>query len=250
MIERSDVGSIAVVKLDHGKVNALDAVLLEALAAALDDIDVAGADALVLTGSGPAFSAGVDLFQILERGNDYIDNFLDILTRVLLQLFAFPRPVVTAANGHAIAGGFLLFTAGDYRMMAEGKAKVGVTELVVGLPFPIIGLEIIRATVASRIYREMVYGGLTYPAGDALRHGLVDELVPPDTLNEKAVDMARRLATIPLESFRITKMQLRAPFLQRHEELRGVLDPRIRAAWQNPAIHDKIRTYLQRVLGK
>src|SRR5215468_11136285 len=133
MIERSERDGILTLRLAHGKASALDVELLDAL---LRELEGAAEDvrALILTGTGSIFSAGVDLFRLVREGADYVRLFLPLLCRFLRTLFTFPRPVVAAANGHAIAGGCILVLAADVRLMAEGAGRVGVPELLVGVP--------------------------------------------------------------------------------------------------------------------
>src|SRR5437764_8628045 len=125
MIERSESEGIVTLRLAHGKASAMDIELCDALrrelAASRD------ARAVILTGSGSIFSAGVDLFRMLKDGAGYVERFWPALSGVLEELFLFPRPAIAAANGHAIAGGCLLVAACDHRLMSGGK--IGVPEL-------------------------------------------------------------------------------------------------------------------------
>src|SRR5262245_25785640 len=112
MIERSEHDGIVTLRLAHGKASALDIELLEAI---LGELDRAApkARAVVLTGTGSIFSAGVDLFRVTRDGADYVRRFLPRLSRTFRALFTFPGPVVAAVNGHAIAGGGVLVLACD-----------------------------------------------------------------------------------------------------------------------------------------
>ncbi len=144
MIDVTDRNGIALVGLDHGKVNALDLELLQAITATMGDM--ADARAVVITGAGRAFSAGVDLRRVVDGGAEYVREFLPALSEALLSVFDCPRPVVAAINGHAIAGGCVLAAATDVRLMSAGT--IGLTELLVGVPFPVAALEIVRTRSA------------------------------------------------------------------------------------------------------
>src|SRR5262245_17682571 len=146
MIERSQHEGILTLRLAHGKASALDVELLDALLHELDGV-AEDVHALILTGTGSIFSAGVDLFRLTEEGADYVRRFLPLLSRFLRTLFSFPRPVVAAVNGHAIAGGCVIALACDARLMAEGDATIGLPELLVGVPFPTAAREIVRFAV-------------------------------------------------------------------------------------------------------
>ena len=151
-----DDGDVAVLRMQDGKVQALDLELVEALAATLDELAAADPAAVVLTGSGSSFSAGVDLFRVVEGGRDYIEPFLVGLDRCLRGLFTFPRPVVAAINGHAIAGGMVLACACDERLLARGNARLAIPELLVGVAFPAAALRGGRTTFLTRLHHVHV----------------------------------------------------------------------------------------------
>src|SRR5262245_53462848 len=134
MIERTLHEGILTLRLAHRKASALDIELLDALLRELDGA-VEDVRAIILTGTGSIFSAGVDLFRLTQEGADYVRRFLPLLSRAVRALFAFPKPVVAAVNGHAIAGGCIMVLAADARLMAEGRGRIGIPELLVGVPF-------------------------------------------------------------------------------------------------------------------
>lgn len=239
---RTTAGPVAVIRMEHGKVQAMDLELVEALEDALRD--AADAPAIVLTGSGRAFSAGVDLKRLLDGGDAYVDRFLPALSEVMVRLFAHPGPVVAAINGHAIAGGCVLACACDYKVMAETGATIGVPELEVGVPFPVAPLEILRFALADPHLQELVYLGRTYGADVARSRGMVDEIVPADQVTSRALAVAERLASGPAARFRLTKQQLRRPALDRIALDGPRADPAVVAAWKDPATLAAIRTYL------
>lgn len=248
MIERDVTDGIVTLRLAHGKASAMDLELLTALGQELEA--ASEARAVVLTGSGSIFSAGVDLFRLVDEGPGYVGPFLHQLDRALRRLFAFPRPVVVAANGHAIAGGAVLLLAGDLRLMAEGNGRVGVPELIVGVPFPASAREVVRFAVPRRHLQALVYTGRTLPPDEALAHGLVDEVVPPDRLLERAHAAAERLAAIPEASFRLTKLALRREAVERMDRDRETGEQEMLRIWADPAIHQGIRDYLARTVRK
>jgi enoyl-CoA hydratase len=250
MIQREDRGPIAVLRLAHGKASALDTELLEALDRCLRELDEARPEAVVLTGTGSIFSAGVDLLRVLDGGTGYLAGFLPLLARAVRRLFAFPRPVVAAVNGHAIAGGCILACACDWKVMAAGEGRIGVPELRVGVPFPVAPLEVLRFAVPPQHLQKLAYAGRTYGAAEALEWGLVDEVVPPDRLLERALEAAGQLAAIPGASFELTKAQLRRPSLERIDALHDELEPRVAAQWASPGVQEHLRDYVDRTLRK
>jgi len=250
MIHREDRGAIAVVRMEHGKAQALDTELLTAIDDTFEDLERDRPDAVVLTGTGSIFSAGVDLYRVLEGRQKYLGDFLPALRRGVRRLFTFPRPVVAAVNGHAIAGGCILACACDLKVMAEGDGRIGVPELRVGVPFPVAPLEVLRFAVPPQHLQKIAYVGRTYGAKDALAWGLVDELVPPERLLERAVEAAGELAGIPAASFEVTKAELRRPALERMDRLEPEVDPRVAKLWARQDVHEHIREYVERTIGK
>ena len=248
MIHREDRDGIAVLRIEHGKANTLDMDLCDAVVEAFDGAD--DARAVVLTGTGRIFSAGVDLFQVLEGGASYVDAFVPAMCRAFERVFIHPGPVVAAANGHAIAGGCLLVAAADQRLMAAGSARIGLPELQVGVPFPPMALEIMRFATPPRHFQTVVYRAETHEPAAALALGLIDEVVEPDALLDSALASAERLASVPAETFAITKREIRRPALERIRALEPTVAREVHAQWLEPRTLDGIRAYLDRTIPR
>ncbi len=204
MLVTEDRDEVAVLRIEHGRVGALDVELLDALTEAVTASD----RALVITGSGSSFSAGVDLRQILDGGRPYTEELLAALSRTFRAVFDHPRPTVAAVNGHAIAGGCVLALACDLRLMSGGR--IGLTELAVGVPFPTSALEIVRHALGSRA-GQVLLGAQTGDRERALALGMVDELTEPGELLPRAVALATELAARSPETYRQAKSQLHRP---------------------------------------
>lgn len=246
MIRREQNGDVAILRLAHGKASTLDLEFLGAISRAADD--ARDARAIVLTGSGSIFSAGVDLFRLLKDGPTSIGTFLDALDHTILTLFELEAPVVAAVNGHAIAGGAILVQACDYRIMSGGK--IGVPELLVGVPFPVAALEVVRFATPPQHVQKLAYTGATLGRDDALAHGLIDEIAAPEELEARALEVARHFASTPRDSFVLAKRTLREPALRRIARARTSIDRDVRRIWAEPATHARIRDYLDRTVGK
>ena len=249
MIELDSDGDITTLRLAHGKASALDVELLRSLEERLDEVERSSARAVVLTGTGTIFSAGVDLFRVIEGGPSYVGEFFPRLASAIRRLFLFPRPVVAAANGHAIAGGCILAAACDYRILATGKGRIGVPEAFVGVPFPAVALEVLRFAMPAEHLQNIVYTGTTFSPEEAFRLGLIDELSAPEELAGRASEVARQLASIPTEVFRMTKMQLRQVSIDRADAMHGA-DVAAERIWADAGTHQHIRQYLNRTIGK
>ncbi|MEV4623517.1 enoyl-CoA hydratase/isomerase family protein [Asanoa sp. NPDC049573] len=232
-------GAVSVVRIENGPVNVLGLDTLRELAATLDGLTEA--PAVVLTGAGRAFSAGVDLKLLLDGGESYTREFLLALGGVFRTVFEHPRPLVAAVNGHAIAGGCVIAAGCDYRFMSAGT--IGVAELLVGVPFPATALEAIRFVAGPRT-AALVLTGRTLKPSDALAVGLVDEVVEPDALLDAALARAEAFAAIPAASFTMTKAALRADArrLMAADDIDGVIE-----VWNSAPVRAAISGYLERL---
>ena len=148
-----------------------------------------------------------------------------------------------------IAGGCLIALASDYRLMAAGKGRIGVPELLVGVPLPSSPIEIVRYAVPGDRAQRVLYSGNTYTPDEALALGLIDEVVDPAVLEERAMDHARRMAALPPKTFALTKHQLRRAAIERMKET-AVFDDEVREVWSAPETHTHIREYLARTVKK
>lgn len=234
IVRIEDVGQVRVFTMDRPPANAIAESLLEALRHAFAD---AGADtnvrAVVLTGSGQFFSAGFD-FRAPRRSEDQAAAFYRLNRDVHMELLAFPKPTVAWIQGHAIAGGLILALACDYRLGVIGEYKVGLNEVAVGAAYPRAALEIVRLRLPHARAAELMLGAALYPASEAVRLGLVEELLPPHGARETVLRRAARLASFPAEAYAHTKAALVAPALaaiaaETEDEARAT-----RAVWQSP----------------
>lgn len=204
MIETSQLDGVTLVQLDRPPVNALDTELNQAIAATFGQLT----GPVVLTGTGRCFSAGVDLRAIVEGGPDYTGRFLESLIAGFLAVFDYPAPVVAAVNGHALAGGCVIAMAADVRYMAAGT--IGITEIAVGVPFPISAIEICRHVMGTSATAAAL-SGAAVSAEEALRRGWVDAVASPDELLDVATARARTLGSLAPDTYAFTKQQLHRP---------------------------------------
>jgi enoyl-CoA hydratase len=250
MIERENDGDVAVLRLAHGPVNALDLELCRAVTGQVRALATDPARAVVLTGAGRAFSAGVDLRRYLAEGAPYVQRFLPALAEMFRAAFELGKPMVAAVNGHAIAGGCVLAACADTALMAEGSGRIGVPELRVGVPFPRVAVEVLRFAVGDIAARRLVFDAQTCGPAEARAVGLVREVVPAGELLTRAVAAARDLATaIPPDTFAATKAQLRRGGLERAD--RYVEEDALAVTlWSRRATDGWTADYLRSVTGK
>ena len=238
MLDFEERGEVAIMRLQHGKVNALDLELLLAITEAMRAVDQARA--VVITGSGSVFSAGVDLQRIVAGGPSYVRAFLPALSDSFMAIFDHPGPVVAAVNGHAIAGGCVIAAACDVRLMSQGK--IGLAELSVGVPFPPAAMEIMRHAVGPAIGHLVLTAALLDPA-QAESIGLIQHVCTAEVLLESAVDRARQMARTPAGVFSVSKRQLQQPARDRIAARSGEAEA-VAEMWSSDSTRDAIALYL------
>lgn len=223
---------IAVVTLANPPMNALDAALLEELAKLFEGLAADRAiRAAVIAADGPAFSAGLNLKT--APGLDRLEQrrLVDALNDGFGTLYAWPKPLVAAVNGHAIAGGLILALCADWRIVADVPMQISLAEVRVGVTYPVAALQIARAALAPSAARRLILLGEAVDAAAAEALAIVDERVPPETLLARAVAQAERHAGLPPRAFAIIKRELRAAELERIAAARaGQGEPRL-ASW-------------------
>lgn len=216
--------------LDRAPVNALDTAFCHELA---DNLDALAADSdggpVVLTGAGTTFCAGVDLKTVVRYGPSEQDDMLRALNRVFLAAYGFPRPLIGAINGHAIAGGLILALTCDMRLGVGGM--FGLAEVRVGIPYPVAAIEIAKAELGPHA-RSFVLFGQPVSAERACAMSVLDRLCAPGALLEQASIAARSAAALPVTGFAKIKRQLRADVLGRAE--RAIESDPLLGNWLSP----------------
>ncbi|MGH9090486.1 MAG: enoyl-CoA hydratase/isomerase family protein [Acidimicrobiales bacterium] len=239
-------GGVAVLTLSGDKVNALDVATLEELRSCVarckDDADVT---AVVLTGQGTVFSAGLNVRELLGNEPGYADTVLDALEAVLVQLLRCPKPTVAAINGAAIAGGCLLACACDLRVVAE-SARLGVTELQVGVAFPVLTVELLRHVCGARAEQVLLEAALL-TADEACAAGLAHRQAPADEVLAVAVAGAERLASGDRRAYALAKEASRRPVLEAAaSEGARRLDRSVRDHWRSGETRASLGRLLER----
>ncbi len=233
-VERAD--GVTVVRMDHPPVNAMDLELVDTAVAAIRDID----GPIVLTGAGRCFSAGVDLRAIVDGGTSYIDRFLTSATAAFFAVFDHPAPVVAAINGHAIAGGCVLAMASDIRYMSGGT--IGLSELVVGVPFPVGALEICRYAMGPSAAKAVLQAE-SIDGDSALTRGWIDEVVSPDDLLPRAIETACAMGQYAPAAFAAMKEQLHGP-ARTVIDGSADMDAKVRASWLSEETRARIAAFM------
>ena len=212
-------GKVATVVMDDGKANALSQPMIQALREAITRAE-SEASALVLAGRPERFCAGFDL-RVMMAGPAQAVELLTAGSGLLLALYGCPLPVVIACTGHALAGGALVVLTGDYRVGATGAFKIGLNEVAIGMPVPLLAMELARDRLSKREVHHATLGARIYDPEHAVRAGYLDEAVAPDAVLARAKEEATRLAAYGRMPYRATKERLRGTTI---ELIRSSLD--------------------------
>ena len=212
-------GDVALVRIDRPPANALDLSLLDEGHGVLADLGAAEPGAVVLTGRDGFFSAGVDLKLVPTLDAAAQRAMVGGINRLFAGWYSFERPVVCAVNGHAIAGGLILALCGDHRVCATGEAKLGLTELRAGIPYPAAALAIVRAELTPQAARRLALHADLVDPPRALELGLVDELAEPDEVLDRALELADELAALPHDAYAKVKRQVRGATISQLERV-------------------------------
>jgi enoyl-CoA hydratase len=235
---------IAVLTLASDKVNALDVDTLVEINKYVEECEQDSAvRALVVTGQGSIFSAGLNVSEVVD--NDIIRTgvLLKALGVALTRLFGFSKPTVAAINGPAIAGGCILACACDKRLIAEG-ARIGATELKVGVSFPAVAADLLSHACGERA-EQIMFDAALYQPDEACGIGLAHRIVPAAALQAEALALAGKLAAFDPAAYALAKATTRRHILSLTEDERArALDIQVLEQWQD----DTTRAGLERLL--
>jgi enoyl-CoA hydratase/carnithine racemase len=236
-IEERD--GVAVLRLNNGVINAIGPDLLADLDEALKTVR-RHFRGLVLTGGTKFFSMGFALPELLPLDQAAMVHFFSRFNDLCLDLLTLPLPTVCAVSGHAVAGGCILALTGDYRFAADGKAQMGLNEVLLGLPVPCLADLMLRHAVGQRAATDLVYRGRFVGVAEARGIGLIDGVFPPETLEERAVERAAELAGHPGDAFPLLKAGRVAWMRERYAQRRAEQDAAFMECWFTPPVQARL----------
>ena len=237
LVRVEELDGVSVVTLDRPRANAFDEELVGDLRQAFRE--AVGSPAVVLASALPSiFSAGWDLKMLVGFERKAMESFLEAYCDLVREIFVFGAPVVAALPGHAIAGGLIVATAADERIAAEGRGQLGLSEVLLGVPVPHCLLELFRHVVGARGMERLAATGENLSVEQALAAGLVDRVVLPEDLLQRAVERAALLAKLPASAHAAIKRRARAAALARFDQARE-RDPFL-DVWFTPDAQERI----------
>jgi enoyl-CoA hydratase len=201
---------VRLLRIERPPANAINTEFLQALH---DAASTAEADdrvrAIIVTGTGRFFSAGLDIKEMQTKGAGELAK-LGGGKDGIYRLWRLTKPTIAMVDGHALAGGAILMLACDFRIASRGAFKIGVTETALGLPLPIGAFEIARHALPARHHRAVLLGADAFDPEAARDVGLIDDVVPHETLEERCFTLAAKLGAYPSAAYGYQKYLLQA----------------------------------------
>ncbi|WP_411273848.1 enoyl-CoA hydratase/isomerase family protein [Daejeonella sp.] len=242
---------VAVLQLDRGRSNAINAEMVSELKQMIQNIgkddNIAG---LIITGKEGFFSAGLDLIELYDYDESSIRKFwIDFLNLVSVMV-AFPKPMVTAISGHSPAGGCVLALCADYRVMAEGKFIIGLNEVPVGIIVPQGIFHLYSFWLGNaKAYRYLLEGKLMNTI-EALASGLVDELVKSESILHAAERQIKKYIQMDSTTWQQSKINLRAELLEKVNADQTEMLEIMLKQWWSTSTRSILRTIIQNLQQK
>ena len=215
-LERQPDG-VALLRLARPPVNALDLELVEAITRGVGAVTDSDARALVLTGDGSCFSAGIDMKLAQTYDEQQRRDAINAINRLVATICSAPIPVLAAINGHAMGGGLVVALACDLRLAARGAHKLALNEVSAGVPFPAGALATVRAELDPSVMRDLCLTGRAVGPEEALALRLVEQVLDPRELLGAARERALELASFP--AYALVKAQVRGPLIAELQQI-------------------------------
>jgi enoyl-CoA hydratase len=229
-VHATDRDGVRVLTLARPPVNAVDLpfaqALRDAIAAAAED---AACRAVVLTGGPPAFCAGVDVKAVPGYDAGTRAGMIRCINRTILALYGMPKPTVAAVHGHAIGAGLVVALACDFRFVADGAHRLGLTEITAGIPYPAGPMVVVQSELDRHTARDLVLSGRVFGPADPMAARVFDGVLPADELVPAAVARAASAAALP--AYGVVKRQLRAEAIARIECIVDTDDDPLLRGW-------------------
>lgn len=208
--------NIGIIKLNNGITNAIDIDLVKDFEKNLN-IAEKNFKGLIITGNEKFFSMGFNLPKLLKLDRKDFENFYIAFNELILKLYTIPIPTISVIEGHAVAGGFIIAIATDYRLAVSDK-KMGLNEINLGVPVPLFAIEILERLTDKRTSTNLLFTGELIKTQEALKYQIVDEIFPPEEIQTKAIDKLKSLTNKPRKAFEYTKKLITGPIKEKYKK--------------------------------
>ena len=202
---------VALLQLDDGKANAIQPQWCEEMAQALDRAEREDVSALIIVGRPGFLSAGLDLGVFPKLEGEDLTAATGLFVATMKRLFLFPKPLIVASSGHAIAGGMMLLLTADFRLgLDDDRYRYGLNEAITGIPLLGGTVGICQYGIPAAHHTEMILQGRMWTARQCLERGVIHQLAADtEALIECAITRAIELRDVHLPTYAINKLILR-----------------------------------------
>ena len=211
-IEYKSKNNYAIVTIKNGKANAISHEVIAGLNVALDVAEKEN-KVVILTGQSGIFSAGFDL-KVMTKSADSAKELVTKGSQLSLRMLSFPKPIIVACSGHAIAKGAFLLLSTDYRIGVEGDFKIGLNEVMIGMTMHHAGIAIAKARLSEVYLNRSVNNAEIYNTKDAIKAGFLDVIVPENHLMPTAIKIAEMFGKLNPKAHAETKLKVRKLHLE------------------------------------
>ena len=202
----------AIITINNGKANAISHEVIFGLNSGLDKAEEDD-KIVILTGTSGVFSGGFDL-KVMTKSAESAKELVTKGSRLSLRMLSFPKPIIIACNGHAIAKGAFLLLSADYRIGVEGDYKIGLNEVMIGMTMHNAGIAIAKARLSEVYLNRSVNNAEIYNSKDAVKAGFLDVIVPEDHLLPTAIKVAEMFTKLNKKAHAATKLKVRKLHLE------------------------------------
>lgn len=215
---------VATITMDDGKANVLSTDMIAELNTAFDKAEATDA-IVILTGREGMFSGGFNLKE-MQASPEQALALTSKGSKLARRIMAYPRPVIALSTGHTIAMGAFLLLACDYRMVAAGEYKIGLNEVLIGMPMHNFGIEIARYRLANNYFNRCVINAEIFSPKGAMHAGFIDRIVPPEQMVMAGPMAGQMFGQLHRDAFAKTKVKTRkAVFAILDQAIEDDLDP-------------------------
>ncbi len=215
-IQYENQEGVGIIRLNRGKANAINhdfvIELRQKIESAKQDSQI---KSVVIVGKDNFFSAGLDVIELFDYDRKKIKEFWRDFMGLVIDLTAFPKPLISAINGQSPAGGCVIAVCCDYRVMAEGNFKIGLNEIPVGIIVPDTIFYLYEFWIGSKNAYQYLLEGRLLNTAEAANCGLVDEVVPQNEVLETAIKKAKYYSKFGSNTWSKSKMNLRRNLLRK-----------------------------------
>jgi enoyl-CoA hydratase len=202
----------AIITIDNGKANAISHEVVAGLNVSLDKAEQED-KVVILTGTQGIFSGGFDL-KVMTKSAESAKELVTKGSTLSLRMLSFPKPIIVACNGHAIAKGAFLLLSSDYRVGVEGDFKIGLNEVMIGMTMHHAGIAIAKSRLSEVYLNRSVNNAEIFSSKDAIKAGFLDLIVPEEHLLPTAIKAAEMFTKLNKKAHAATKLKVRKPHLE------------------------------------